>query len=206
MRKAGGSRPSSFGAPQKPPAATRLSSVARQGNNIYLIGPMGSGKTAVGRRLAALLGKEFFDSDAEIEKRTGVDIRYIFEKEGEARFRMREHEVIAALTALDSVVVATGGGVILDAGNRERMMATGTVIYLETNIDTLVRRTKAAKTRPLLMNDDPRAVLERLMTVRRPLYESTADLRVETTGRQVRAVAADIQQRLAQRVANPSPN
>jgi shikimate kinase len=174
--------------------------------NVYLIGPMGSGKTAVGRRLAALLGREFFDSDAEIEKRTGVDIRYIFEKEGEARFRVREHEVITALTALDGVVVATGGGVVLDAGNRERLAATGTVVYLETNIDTLVRRTKSAKTRPLLMNDDPRAVLERLMTIRRPLYEGTADLRVETTGRQVRAVAADIHQRLAQRVANPSPN
>jgi shikimate kinase len=170
--------------------------------NVYLIGPMGSGKTAVGRRLAALLGKQFVDSDAEIEKRTGVDIRYIFEKEGEARFREREREVIADLTALDGVVVATGGGVILDVRNRERLAQTGTVVYLETNIETLVRRTKAAKTRPLLMNDDPRTVLERLMAVRRPLYEDTADLRIETTGRQVRAVAADIQQRLAPRVAN----
>jgi shikimate kinase len=82
--------------------------------NVYLIGPMGSGKTAVGRRLAAMLGKAFFDSDAEIEKRTGVDIRFIFEKEGEARFRQRERDVIAALTALDGVVVATGGGAVLD--------------------------------------------------------------------------------------------
>jgi shikimate kinase len=172
--------------------------------NVYLIGPMGSGKTAVGRRLATLLGKEFLDSDAEIEKRTGVDVRYIFEREGEARFREREREVIAELTALDGVVVATGGGVILDAVNRERLTTTGTVIYLETNIETLVRRTKAAKTRPLLMNDDPRAVLERLMVSRRPLYEQTADLRVETTGRQVRSVAVDIQQRLAHRVAKPS--
>lgn len=169
--------------------------------NVYLIGPMGSGKTAVGRRLAALLGKQFFDSDAEIEKRTGVDIRYIFEKEGETRFREREREVIADLTALDGVVVATGGGVILDPANRERLAATGTVVYLETTLETLVRRTKAAKTRPLLMNDDPRAVLERLMVVRRPLYEQAADLRVETTGRQVRAVAADIQQQLGRRVA-----
>ena len=87
---------------------------------------------------------------------------------------------------------------------RERLVATGTVVYLETNIETLVRRTKAAKTRPLLMNDDPRGVLERLMVTRRPLYEQTADLRVETTGRQVRAVAVDIQQRLAHRVAKPS--
>ena len=172
--------------------------------NLYLIGPMGSGKTAVGRRLAALLGKRFFDSDAEIEKRTGVDVRYIFEKEGEARFREREREVIAELTALDGVVVATGGGVILDPTNRERLANTGTVIYLETNVETLVRRTRAAKTRPLLMNDDPRSVFERLMIVRRPLYEDTADLRIETTGRQVRAVAADIHQRLTQRVAKPA--
>jgi shikimate kinase len=172
--------------------------------NVYLIGPMGSGKTAVGRRLATLLAKQFLDSDAEIERRTGVDVRYIFEREGEKRFRERERDVIAELTALDDVVVATGGGVILDAANRERLASTGAVVYLETNIETLVRRTKAAKTRPLLINDDPRAVLERLMVIRRPLYETTADLRIETTGRQVRAVAADIQQRLAQRVAKPS--
>jgi shikimate kinase len=169
--------------------------------NVYLIGPMGSGKTAVGRRLAALLGKEFFDSDAEIEKRTGVDVRYIFEKEGEARFREREREVIADLTALPDIVVATGGGVILDPKNRERLAATGVVVYLETGIDTLVRRTKAAKTRPLLVGEDPRTVLEKLMVVRRPLYEGIADLRIETTGRQVRAVAADLEQRLASRVA-----
>jgi shikimate kinase len=169
--------------------------------NVYLIGPMGSGKTAVGRRLATLLGLQFVDSDAEIEKRTGVDIRYIFEKEGEARFRARERDVIADLTALEDVVVATGGGVILDPANRERLAKTGTVVYLETTIETLVRRTKAAKTRPLLMNDDPRAVLERMMLVRRPLYEDAADLRIETTGRQVRAVAAEIHQRLQERVA-----
>jgi shikimate kinase len=169
--------------------------------NVYLIGPMGSGKTAVGRRLAVLLGKEFFDSDAEIEKRTGVDVRYIFEREGEPKFRIREREVIADLTTLDDVVVATGGGVVLDAANRERLAATGTVVYLETDLDTLVRRTRSTKVRPLLATDDPRAALERLIEARRPLYEQLADLRIETTGRQVRAVAADVAQRLARRVA-----
>jgi shikimate kinase len=172
--------------------------------NVYLIGPMGSGKTAVGRRLATLLGRPFIDSDAEIERRTGVDIRFIFEKEGEARFRLRERDVIGDLTALDGVVVATGGGVVLDPANRERLTETGVVVYLETTLDTLVRRTNATRTRPLLLNEDPRTVLERLMVVRRPLYEEAADLRIETTGRQVRAVALDIQQRLAERVAKPS--
>ncbi len=165
--------------------------------NIYLIGPMGSGKTAVGKRLATLLGKQFLDSDAEIEKRTGVDVRYIFEREGETRFREREREVIADLTSMSDVVVATGGGAVLDADNRRRFATTGTVVYLVTSLDALVQRTRSSRTRPLLMNGDPRAVLEQLLSVRQPLYEEIADLCIETTGRQVRAVAADIRQRLA---------
>jgi len=160
--------------------------------NIYLVGPMGSGKTAVGKKLAALLGKEFFDSDAEIERRTGVDIRYIFEKEGEPRFREREREVIADLTSLDDVIVATGGGVVLDPANRERLASTGTVVYLQATVDAQLQRTQPSRNRPLLMNADPREVLERLMAIRRPLYEEIADVRVDTTGRHVRAVAADV--------------
>ena len=161
-------------------------------NNVYLVGPMGSGKTAVGKRLAALLGKQFFDSDVEIERRTGVDIRYIFEKEGEKRFREREREVIADLSALDGVIVATGGGAVLDPANRERLACTGTVVYLQASVDAQLQRTKPSRNRPLLMNDDPRAVLERLFAIREPLYEQIADIRVDTTGRQVRAVAADV--------------
>jgi shikimate kinase len=167
--------------------------------NLYLIGPMGSGKTAVGRRLASLLGKQFFDSDAEIEKRTGVDIRYIFEKEGEARFREREREVIADLTALDDVVVATGGGAVLDPANRSRLASTGTVIYLLATVDAQLQRTRPSRNRPLLMSDDPRAVLERLRAVRMPLYEEIADIRVDTTGRRVRAVVANVRELLAAR-------
>ncbi len=164
--------------------------------NLYLIGPMGSGKTAVGKRLAAVLGKQFFDSDAEIERRTGVDIRYIFEKEGEQRFREREREVIADLAALDGVVVATGGGAVLDPANRERLARTGTVVYLQATVDAQLQRTKPSRSRPLLMNDDPRAVLERLFAIREPLYDEIADIRVDTTGRQVRAVAADVRSQL----------
>jgi shikimate kinase len=160
--------------------------------NLYLIGPMGSGKTAVGKKLAAMLGKEFFDSDAEIERRTGVDLRYIFEKEGEARFREREREVIADLTALDGVIVATGGGAVLDPANRERLASTGTVVYLQATVDAQLERTRPSRNRPLLLSGDPRAVLERLSAIRRPLYEEIADISVDTTGRQVRAVAADV--------------
>jgi shikimate kinase len=167
--------------------------------NIYLIGPMGSGKTAVGRRLAAVLGLEFVDSDAEIERRTGVDIRYIFEKEGEARFRERERDVIADLTARRGVVVATGGGAVLDSTTRARLAATGTVIYLQANIDAQLKRTQATRNRPLLLDEDPRTVLERLMAIRRPLYEQIADLTVDTSGRQVRTVATNVAELLAAR-------
>jgi shikimate kinase len=173
--------------------------VSGKQNNFYLIGPMGSGKTAVGRRLAKSLGMPFFDSDAEIEKRTGVDIRYIFEKEGEARFREREREVIAELTSLHEVVVATGGGAILDATTRRRLATTGTVIYLQATVDAQLKRTQPTRNRPLLLGEDPRTVLERLMSIRRPLYEEVADHCVETTGRQVRAVAADIHELLTAR-------
>jgi shikimate kinase len=170
--------------------------VATRRTNVYLIGPMGSGKTAVGKRLATLLGKQFVDSDAEIERRCGVDIPYIFEKEGEARFRERERDVIAALTALDGVVVATGGGAVLDPRNRERLAATGTVVYLEATIDAQLKRTQPSRNRPLLRGGEPRAILERLMSIRRPLYESIADIRVDTTGRQVGAVASDVRNAL----------
>jgi shikimate kinase len=167
--------------------------------NVYLIGPMGAGKTAVGRRLATLLGMRFVDSDAEIEKATGVDIGYIFEREGEPRFRERERDVIAGLTALVNVVVATGGGAVLDPTTRERLTSTGTVIYLKTDVDAQLRRTRQTRTRPLLRNEDPRTVLERLMVIRRPLYEGMADLSIETTNQQVRSVADKLRAMLAER-------
>lgn len=157
---------------------------------------MGSGKTAVGRELARALGKQFFDSDAEIEKRTGVDIPFIFQKEGEPKFRERERDVLSELTSLDGVVVATGGGSILDPTNRERLSATGTVIYLKTGVQEQLRRTRNTRNRPLLETEDPRAVLERLAAVRDPLYEAIADITVDTTGRQVRAVVLAVRQLL----------
>ena len=167
--------------------------------NLYLIGPMGSGKTAVGRELAKVLGKRFFDSDAEIERRTGVDIPFIFQKEGEERFRQREADVIAHLTAMRDVVVATGGGAVLAAENRKRLKTTGTVVYLRATVDEQLNRTRLTRNRPLLETDDPRAVLERLAGVREPLYQEIGDLCIDTTNRQVRHVVAAIRRLLKNR-------
>ena len=164
--------------------------------NLFLIGPMGAGKSAVGRQLARLLHLEFMDSDEEIESRTGVDIPFIFEKEGEAGFRKREAKVIEDLSQQDGVVLATGGGVVMDPQNRNHLGARGFVIYLHTSVDQQLARTRKGRDRPLLDNDDPRAVLDALMEIRDPLYREIADLTVETDGRKVRAVANEILERL----------
>jgi shikimate kinase len=164
--------------------------------NIFLIGPMGSGKTAVGRQLARQLKLEFVDSDAEIEHRTGVDIPYIFEKEGEEGFREREREVIDALTQLTNIVIATGGGAILRPENREHLSTRGTVVYLQTGIEQQLERTRHGRQRPLLYTDDPEATLRELMLARMPLYESLAEITVSTDGRQVRAVTDEIIEKL----------
>lgn len=159
---------------------------------------MGAGKTAVGRQLARELELTFKDSDAEIERRTGVDIPFIFEKEGEAGFRSREKEVIASLTAERGIVLATGGGSILDPDNRERLKSNGIVIYLHASIADQLKRTARVQDRPLLMEADPQAVLERLMAVRGPLYEEIADIRIDTSGRHVGSVAAALRRLLAE--------
>src|SRR6185437_13226762 len=147
--------------------------------NIFLIGPMGSGKTAVGRSLARHLGKTFYDSDTEIVRRTGVDIPYIFEKEGETGFREREREAIEALVALRGIVLATGGGAILLPENRRLLAERGCVVYLETSVAQQAERVQQGRNRPLIANvDDPVIRLRELMTVRDPLYRSIADVTV----------------------------
>ena len=168
-------------------------------NNVFLIGPMGSGKTAVGKHLARSLSLRFYDSDVEIERRTGVDIPYIFEKEGEAGFRDREREVIDALTQLQDVVIATGGGAVLMPENRERLAARGCVVYLKTGVAQQLERTRHGRQRPLLYTDDPKAKLQELMTHRAPLYESIAAITVPTDGRHVRVVAESILLQLKER-------
>ncbi len=161
-------------------------------HNIFLIGPMGSGKSAVGRQVARLLHLPFADSDAEIERRTGVDIPLIFETEGEARFREREREVIDELTRRHPLVLSTGGGAILAPESRERLRARGFVVYLETSVAQQAERVRAAQHRPLLAGADPAQRLAELLQQRDPLYRATADLVVRTDGRRVGAVAEEI--------------
>jgi shikimate kinase len=160
--------------------------------NIFLIGPMGSGKTAVGRHLARLFRLTFYDSDADIEARTGVDIAFIFEKEGEAGFRVRERESIDRLTQLDSIVLATGGGAVIDPANRRALSERGAVVYLQTSVDQQIERTRHARHRPLLNDSDPAETLASLMARRAELYAEIADVTVSTDGRRVQLVAEEI--------------
>jgi shikimate kinase len=168
----------------------------KQPQNVFLIGPMGAGKSAVGRQLARLLHLDFMDSDDEIEARTGVDIPFIFEKEGEEGFRRREARVIDDLTRKDGIVLATGGGAVIDPQNRSYLGARGFVIYLYTSVDQQLARTNRGRERPLLENGDRRKILEELMAARDELYREIADLTVDTDGRRVKAVANEILDRL----------
>ena len=160
--------------------------------NVFLVGPMGSGKSAVGRQLAQRLGLDFVDSDEEIEVRTGIDIAYLFEREGETGFRQREAEVIDALTARAGLLLSTGGGAILDPRTRERLRSRGRVVYLQTSIDQQLARTRRSNDRPLLNNEDPRGTLERLFQQRAPLYLEVAEIVVDTDGRKVKTVVDHI--------------
>src|SRR5579872_1535718 len=164
--------------------------------NLFLIGPMGSGKSAVGKQLAKMLALPFYDSDTEIERRTGVDIAFIFEKEGEAGFRQREHEAMEALTAMDGIVLATGGGAVLLSENRRLLAARGRVVYLKTSVSQQADRVRQGRARPLLSNVDPAVKLGELMAQRAPLYAEIADITVTTDNRRVRTVAEDILHRL----------
>ncbi|MBO1254637.1 shikimate kinase AroK [Alteromonas sp. 5E99-2] len=160
--------------------------------NIFLVGPMGAGKSTIGRHLADELHLEFFDSDQEIEKRTGADISWIFDLEGEEGFRNREETVINDLTDMQGIVLATGGGSIVTKAVRNRLSARGIVVYLQTTIDKQVTRTQRDKRRPLLQNDDPEKVLRDLADERNPMYEEVADYVVQTDDQSARSVANQI--------------
>ena len=161
--------------------------------NIFLIGPMGAGKSTIGRQLAQQLSMDFYDSDQEIEKRTGADIAWVFDVEGEAGFRDREEKMINELTEKQGIVLATGGGSVQSRETRNRLSARGIVVYLETTIEKQLARTQRDKKRPLLQTDEPaRDVLEYLAKARNPLYEEIADLVIRTDEQSAKVVANQI--------------
>ena len=164
----------------------------RNPKNVFLVGPMGAGKSAVGKQLARMLHMTFIDSDDEIENRTGVDIPFIFEKEGEAGFRQREAKVIDELSQQDGIVLATGGGAVVDPDSRSRLGARGFVVYLRTSVAQQLERTTRGRERPMLSGGDREEVLSKLMEIREPMYREIADLVVETDGRRVQVVAKEI--------------
>ena len=164
--------------------------------NIFLVGPMGAGKSTIGRHLAQMLHLEFHDSDQEIESRTGADIAWVFDVEGEEGFRRREAQVISDLTEKQGIVLATGGGSVQSKDIRNYLSARGIVVYLETTIDKQVARTQRDKRRPLLQVDNPREVLEELVELRNPLYEEIADIVVKTDEQSAKVVANQIIEQL----------
>ncbi len=166
--------------------------------NVFLVGPMGAGKSTIGRTLASLLDKAFHDSDHEIEARTGAPVALIFEIEGEAGFRQRECGVIEDLTGIDNIVLATGGGVVLAEENRRCLRERGVVVYLHAPLETLLARTRHDRARPLLQTADRRGTLDRLLQQRDPLYREVAHIVVETTQRPPTTVAREIIMKLEQ--------
>lgn len=160
--------------------------------NIFLVGPMGVGKTTIGRVLAEQMGQEFFDSDREIEATTGADIPWIFDVEGESGFRRREQRMIDLLTSKHNIILATGGGAVLAEINREHLMSRGIVVYLRASIRQQVERTSRDKNRPLLQTPDPEAKIRELMKLRDPLYSEVADIVIDTNRRNPRSVGLEI--------------
>jgi len=167
--------------------------------SLYLVGMMGAGKTTVGRLLARRLKLRFVDADREIEVRCGVRVPLIFDIEGEPGFRARETQVLAELTALDGIVLATGGGAVLAAENRRRLAAGGVVVYLRARAEDLYERVRHDRNRPLLATADPLAKLKSLYAERDPLYREIADLVVDTRRQSVQALARVLVEELRER-------
>ena len=153
---------------------------------------MGAGKSTVGRQLAKALGRDFVDSDKEIEQRTGVSISWIFEMEGEAGFRVREQKVIEELSSLKDIVLATGGGAVLDEATRRILRSRGHVVYLTASVEQLFRRTSKDKSRPLLQGDDPKKQIITLLEQRDPLYRDVADIVLRTGDQSIQHAVSDV--------------
>ncbi|MBE0438426.1 MAG: shikimate kinase AroK [Gammaproteobacteria bacterium] len=166
--------------------------------NIFLVGPMGAGKSTVGKQLAKSLGRDFYDSDKELEKRTGVSISWIFEMEGEQGFRIREQKIIDELTGLKDIVLATGGGVVLAEENRRVLRSRGHVVYLSASVEQLLKRTSKDKSRPLLQTENPKQRIKDIMSVRDPLYRDVADIELKTGEQSLQHVVSDLIKQLEQ--------
>ncbi|TDI76826.1 MAG: shikimate kinase [Betaproteobacteria bacterium] len=167
------------------------------GSNIILVGMMGAGKTTVGKSLASYLNKTFIDTDHEIQKRTGVKIPVIFEIEGEAGFRKREAKMLRELLKIDNIVLATGGGIILNRENRELLRQNGTIVYLRATVNDLWHRTRHNKDRPLLQTLDLQAKLAELYDQRDPIYREIAHIVVESRKQSIRQMVKLLVQQLA---------
>lgn len=165
-------------------------------HSVFLVGPMGAGKSTIGRLLSAELHAEFFDSDKVIEERCGANIPWIFDMEGEAGFREREEQAIDELTQLGGIVLATGGGAVMRDINRQHLSARGTVVYLRTSVEQQLTRTAKDKNRPLLQQDNPEQILRDLFAVRDPLYREVADVIIETDQRNPKWVVHELKKRL----------
>jgi len=162
-------------------------------NNIILVGPMGSGKTTIGRRLSESLNLDFFDSDLEIIDTTGVSIDHIFDVEGEKGFRTRECDVLKKLCSMPNIVLATGGGAVMLEENRELIMKSGSVIYLLSSVDQILRRTAKSKTRPLLeKSNNRRKTITSILEARDSLYKEVASLSINTNGKKLNEVIDEI--------------
>ena len=164
--------------------------------SIIFVGPMGAGKTTIGRQVAKVLGRKFFDSDKEIEKRTGASIPLIFELEKEEGFRKRESAMIEELASKEDIVLATGGGAVLNEQNRKILTNHGIVIYLCAPVEQLVKRTAKDKNRPLLQTDDPKKTIRDLLEARDPLYREVANYVIETSGLSVAQVVGKLKKLL----------
>ena len=159
---------------------------------------MGAGKSTVGKQLAKALGRDFYDTDKEIERRTGVSVSWIFEMEGESGFRQREQKVLDELSQLKNIVLATGGGIVLAEENRRMLRSRGYVVYLSTSIEQLLRRTNKDKNRPLLQTDNPRETVKALMAERTPLYQGVADIELRTGEQSIQYVVSGLVKQLEQ--------
>jgi shikimate kinase len=175
--------------PPQSGAGKRDSIVSGTENNVFLVGPMGSGKTTIGKRLARLLQLEFQDCDEELEKQTGASVSLIFDVEGEQGFRERESVMLATLADKKNVLVATGGGVVMRAQNRALLRRSGLVVYLSTPVERQLARLDRDHSRPLLQTADKKQRLLQLAEKRNPLYEEVADIIYPSKEKSVRYVA-----------------